>query len=295
MPKKMSNSKNTPIPLKEKRIPVVILRGGGDLASGVAARLHRVGIKIIITELAQPLAVRRLVSFCKAMYRHEIVVEGITAKVAPDTNSVVRTLAAHQIPVLVDAEMEIRNAPQLDVCALIDARMMKRPPELAPSGVPWKEYFSLMIGLGPGFFAGENCHVVIETNRGHYLGRAIWDGEPQADTGIPGAVASQRAERVLRSPADGILANYSEIGERVVVGQALASVDGQPIVAPFDGILRGLLHQGLEVRQGMKVGDVDPRDDPKNAFTISEKALAIGGGVLEALLTRPEIRAKLWN
>ena len=157
------------------------------------------------------------------------------------------------------------------------------------------QHFPLMIGLGPGFVAGENCHAVIETQRGHFLGRVIWDGSPQADTGIPGAVVSQQAERVLRAPADGILHNHAEIGMRVTIGQVIARVSEQPITAPFDGILRGLLHEGLPVRQGMKVGDVDPRNNPQNAYTISEKALAIGGGVLEALLTLPEIRATLWN
>ena len=278
-----------------KKIPVVILRGGGDLASGVAARLHRAGIKIIITELAQPLAVRRLVSFGEAIYRSEISVEGITARRAPDSQAATQILTNHQIPVLVDPELQIRNAPQLMVCAMIDARMTKHQPERSPAGTPWMQHFPLMIGLGPGFVAGENCHAVIETNRGHFLGRAIWRGVPQADTGIPGAVASQQAERVLRAPADGILRNCVEIGARVTAGHVIASVSEQSIIAPFAGILRGLLHEGLYVHKGMKVGDVDPRDDPQNAYTISEKALAIGGGVLEALLTLPAIRATLWN
>jgi xanthine dehydrogenase accessory factor len=270
-------------------IPVVIMRGGGDLASGVALRLYRAGIKVIITELPQPLVVRRLVAFANAVYTGTFEVEGVTSLLVDDVINAIQALSSGQIPLFIDPASDIRLDANLDVRAIIDARMLKRPPELGMDAAP------LVIGLGPGFVAGENCHAVIETMRGHYLGRVIWDGPPQPNTGIPGTIASQSAERVLRAPADGTLRAVKELGSRVKSGDVIAEVDGKPIHAPFDGILRGLVYDGLDVFQGMKVGDVDPRDDPRFAWLVSEKSLAIGGGVLEALLTNPEIRQTLWS
>ncbi|MBU1661125.1 MAG: EF2563 family selenium-dependent molybdenum hydroxylase system protein [Chloroflexi bacterium] len=279
-----------------KTTPIILLRGGGDLATGVAMRLHRCGLKVIITELPQPLAVRRLVSFCEAVYRGQITVEGLTARLAADPDEAIHILQTGEIPVLIDPQCETLHPPHSTLHppsftphALVDARMTKRPPGLGMDAAP------LVIGLGPGFVAGENCHAAIETNRGHYLGRVIWDGAPQPNTGIPGAVTQKQSQRVLRAPADGILHNLIEIGAAVKSGQLIAEVDGQPILAPFDGILRGLLHDGLTVKRGLKLGDVDPRNDPQYALTVSEKALAIGGGVLEALLTRPASRSQLWT
>jgi xanthine dehydrogenase accessory factor len=166
--------------------------------------------------------------------------------------------------------------------------MTKRPPDLGIDLAPF------VIGLGPGFVAGRNCRAAIETNRGHFLGRVIWEGSPETDTGIPGAVRQFQNDRVLRAPSDGFFSTQVEIGERVQKGQLIAIVEGQKVVAPFDGILRGLLHDGLPVQQGLKVGDIDPRDDPRIASLVSEKSLAIAGGVLEALLAKPEIRDRLW-
>ncbi len=278
------------------RRAVVLLRGGGDLASGVALRLHRVGLGVVITEIPQPLAVRRLVSFCEAVYRGEIAVEGVSARRVDDASAALNALAEGKIPVLVDPAGEICAAPQLDVRAVVDARMLKRPPEpQSPLGLPWMQAAPLFIGLGPGFVAGENCHAVIETQRGHFLGRVLWQGAPEADTGIPGAVARFRGERVLRAPADGVLNNLCTIGARVQAGEPIAEVAGEIVAAPFEGILRGLLHSGLPVQKGLKIGDVDPRLDERLAMTVSEKSLAIGGGVLEALLTSPALRATLWN
>jgi xanthine dehydrogenase accessory factor len=269
--------------------PVILMRGGGDLASGVALRLHRVGLKLVITELAQPLTVRRLVSFSSAVFDKRVNVEGVVAQLVDSVDEALRVLQRGQIPVLVDPDGEVRLAPELDLLAIIDARMTKKPPDLGMDAAP------LVIGLGPGFNAGVNCHAVIETNRGHALGRVIWDGEPQADTGLPGKVATFRAERVLRAPVDGVIQDGLELGLRVSRDQVIATVEGQPVQSPFDGILRGLLHDGLRVHQGMKIGDVDPRDDPSYARLVSEKSLAIGGGVLEALLSQPELRQALWS
>lgn len=271
---------------------LILIRGGGDLASGVALRLHRVGLNVLITENSQPLAVRRLVSFAEAVYRGEFMVEGVVARLIQNPENVEVMFAQREIPVLIDPECKKVLAARSRFptpLAIIDGRMTKRAPDLSMDAAP------LVIGLGPGFVAGENCHAAIETNRGHYLGRVIWKGAPEPDTGIPGAVAKQQSERVLRAPANGIFETRAEIGKRVYKGQVLAEVTGQEIIAPFEGVLRGLLHSGLQVWLGLKVGDVDPRDDRRYATQVSEKSLAIGGGVLEALLTLPEIRERLWN
>ncbi len=279
-----------------KQQAVIVLRGGGDLASGVALRLRRVGLPVLITEIPRPMAVRRLVSFCEAVYRGQTTVEGVTARLAENAAGALAMLTAGDIPVVVDPAGEICAAPELDVRAIVDARMLKRPPEPeSPLGLPWKQVAPLFVGLGPGFVAGENCHAAIETNRGHFLGRVLWQGAPEADTGVPGAVTRFQGERVLRAPADGSLRNLCEIGAHVQAGEPIAEVAGEVVVAPFEGILRGLLHDGLAVQRGLKIGDVDPRLDKRLAMTVSEKSLAIGGGVLEALLTRPALRATLWS
>lgn len=268
----------------------ILLRGGGDLASGVALRLHRAGLHVIITELPQPLAVRRLVSFAEAVYGGEITVEGIPARRIQDptdTLNILLTLAKGKLPVLIDPEAVAIE--HLHPAIVIDARMLKQPVELD------KHVVQLLIGLGPGFTAGVNCHAAIETNRGPFLGRVYWQGAPEADTGLPEAVNERGAERVLRAPCDGTLATRVEICALLAAGQLVAEVAGQPVYAPFDGALRGLLHAGLEVRRDMKIGDVDPRGNPALCGLVSEKALAIGGGVLEAILARPELRRHLWD
>jgi xanthine dehydrogenase accessory factor len=171
---------------------------------------------------------------------------------------------------------------------LVDARMTKRPPERdAPDA-------DLVIGLGPGFRAGENCHAVIETNRGHCMGRVIWHGAAEEDTGVPEHVVNQGVRRVLRAPADGFLEAQAQIGDHLEPGQLVAKIEGHHLRAPFRGVLRGLLYPGLRVVQGMKVGDVDPRDNPAYVRLVSDKSLAVGGGVLEAILSRPELRPCLW-
>jgi xanthine dehydrogenase accessory factor len=275
--------------------PFILIRGGGDLASGVALRLYRAGLGLLITENPQPLTVRRLVSFAEAVYRGEFTVEGVTARLVQELNEAGKVIESREIPILIDPTCETLLHPRATrpcfpgPLALVDARMTKRPPDLGIEAAP------LVIGLGPGFVAGKNCHAAIETNRGHFLGRVIWDGAPEADTGIPGAVARHQSDRVLRAPADGLFRTRVDIGDRVHKGQVIAVVESQTIIAPFDGILRGLLHDGLPVQRYLKVGDIDPRDDPRFATMVSEKSLAVGGGVLEALLTLPEIRERLWT
>jgi len=265
--------------------PLVLLRGGGDLATGVGVRLQRCGFDVLVTEIAQPLAVRRAVAFAEAIYAGEIAVEGILARLASGADEIRSALEHGVTPVVVDPEASVRG--EFDFTALVDGRMRKRPPGEAFEG----SLFS--IGLGPGFTAGADCHAVVETNRGHAMGRVIWQGAAEADTGVPEAVAGYDLERVLRAPCAGPVQDGLTIGSLVEQGRVLARVGDQQVRAPFRGALRGLLHDGIVVRAGDKLGDLDPRAEPAFAFRVSDKALAVGGGVLEALLSQPAIRVQL--
>lgn len=261
---------------------LVLLRGGGDLASGVALRLHRAGIKVVITELENPLAVRRAVSFAEAVYEGQHTVEGITARLV---NPEQLPLALHtaEIPVLIDPNADILLSAFI-FPVVIDARLLKSAPAPLPAAVP------LHIGLGPGFEAGVNCDAVIETRRSHTLGRVYWSGTPQADSGQP----EGDPQRVLRAPLDGVLSAKVQIGEHVEPDQVVAMVnDEEPVLSSVKGVLRGLIREGLWVTKGLKIGDVDPRDDASACFLVSDKALAMGGAVLEALLTKKDIAGQL--
>ncbi len=265
--------------------PLVLIRGGGDLASGVAVRLHRSGFGVVVLEIRRPQAVRRLVAFAEAVYARRKEIEGVRSQLAEDVSKVREILAAGEVPVLVDPEAECRAGLRPE--ALIDGRMLKAPVE-DQSG-----YAPLVIGLGPGFTAGLDCHAVVETNRGHHMGRVFWQGSAQPDTGVPEPVAGYDVERVLRAPANGVLRSYVELGTLIEEGQLIAEVEGMPLRAPFSGALRGLIHDGSEVRMGAKVGDLDPRGLIEYCYQISDKSLAVGGGVLEALLSRAMIRRAL--
>jgi xanthine dehydrogenase accessory factor len=249
---------------------LILIRGGGDLATGVAIRLLRSGLRLVVTELSQPLTVRRTVSFAEAIY-------------SGDALQILSTLAQGVIPVLEDPACAC--AKFLHPAVIVDGCMTKQLPE--PIGYSP----ALYIGLGPGFEAGVNCQVVVETRRGHTLGRLHWRGVPDADTGLPDGDPA----RVLRAPADGELGVHASIGDLVKEGQVIASVDGQHVAAPFSGLLRGLLHPGLLVARGMKIGDIDPRADPRLCRLVSDKALSVGGAVLEAILSKPELRSILWS
>jgi xanthine dehydrogenase accessory factor len=269
---------------------IVLIRGGGDLASGVAFRLHNSGFRVVITELAKPVAVRRLVSFSEAIYSGEVVVEGITARRVSDIDDplrILQLLSKGRIPVIIDPDGKSIQAVHPTV--IVDARMLKSAPE------PLRHTAKLYIGLGPGFIGGENCHAAIETKRGPWMGRVIWDGSTETDSGAPDPVGAEKSNRALFAPVDGSLVALKSIGELVLEGEKVAEINGQPIIAPFKGVLRGLIHVEVEIRQGMKIGDLDPRNDPQLCNHISDKALAISGGVLEAILTKPELRPHLWN
>jgi xanthine dehydrogenase accessory factor len=262
----------------------VIIRGGGDLASGVALCLHRSGIAVVITELPEPLAVRRRVSFATAVYTGSIRVEDCLACRVDDSEEVLsirQIVAKGQIPVLIDPNGFAIEFIKPKV--VVDARMLKKRVKRLCNPV------QLLIGLGPGFMAGDNCDAVIETNRGSSIGRVIWAGATQPNTGNPGAIGGHQEARVLRAPADGLVETHADIGDHLVAGQTIAQVGEHFVSAGFNGVLRGLIHPGLTVRRGMKIGDLDPRDDEHLCVQVSDKALAVGGGVLEAIGSKFEL------
>ena len=265
----------------------VLVWGGGDLASGIALRLYRAKIRVLVVEIDQPLAVRRSVSFAQAVYDGQTSIEGVTGQLIAEPQQMVSSWEESSVPVIVDPELDLLD--KFKPVVLVDARMRKKFYPLS------LDLADLIIGLGPGFSAGENCHAAIETNRGHFLGRVLWEGSPQVDTGVPGKVQTYRKERVLHAPAGGVVETIVEIGDTVDTGAPILSVGGQVIRSPFPGVVRGLIHDGLPVHEGMKVGDVDPRPDNFRCWFVSEKAMAIGGGVLEAILTLDHIRSQLWE
>ncbi len=256
---------------------IVLIRGGGEVASGVAHRLHQAHFKICLTEISRPLAVRREVAFSEAIYEGEKEVEGVRAKLISKPEEIESLWKKGDIPILVDpAGKKTRTFLKPDV--LVDAIMAKRNLGTQIQDAP------LVIGLGPGFRTGENVHIVVETNRGHRLGKMILNGTAEPDTGIPGEIGGYTMERVLRAMKKGIFLPQKSIGDRVNKGAVAAVVDDFPIIAKISGIIRGLLREGVEVKKGMKVGDIDPRGKKQSCFTVSDKARAIGGGVLEAIL-----------
>ena len=277
---------------------LALIKGGGDLATGVAWRLHRCGIPVVMTELPRPMTVRRAVAFAQAVFDDEHEVDGITARKALVAD-VPDVLDAGEIPVLVDPEAEAID--ELAPSAVVDAVLAKINTGTTLDSAPF------VVALGPGFEAGIDCHAVIETNRGHNLGRAIWEGAAEADTGTPGAiwlppsvqtsgVGGNRnpafdavATRVLRAPVAGRLQPLARIGDRLTAEQPFGTIlqpsgEETALLAPFSGVLRGLIHESVPLQPGLKIGDLDPRGNSQNAFRISDKSLAVGGGVLEAFL-----------
>lgn len=265
--------------------PLVLIRGGGDLATGVAARLHRAGFNLLVTELAQPLAVRRLVAAAEAVYAGRVEIEDLVVQAIEEAEQAPSLWKQGAIPVIVDPEAEARHllSPQI----LVDARMRKKPPETSLEAAP------LVVGIGPGFTAGNDCHAVVEAKRGHHMGRVFWQGRAAEDSGVPEPVRGHDVDRVLRAPASGQVEGGHALGQVVEAGEPLAEIGGFELLAPFSGALRGLIHDGVQVEQGDKMGDLDPRAEPKYCSQISDKALAIGGGVLEAALSRPSLRRQL--
>ena len=255
---------------------LVVIRGAGDLATGIAVRLHAAGCRIVMCDIAQPTTVRRTVAFSEAIRLGEAVVEGVAARLARDASEARSLAESGVVAVLVDPSAQCIGelAPDVVVDAILAKKNLGTTRALAPA----------VIGVGPGFCAGDDCHAVVETKRGHYLGRVIWKGSAIPNTGVPGVIAGHGADRVLRAPAAGPFEPVRSIGDEVRAGEVVARVAGVDLPATIDGVLRGLLAPGVPVTPGMKAGDIDPRDVAAHCNTVSDKARAVGGGVLEALL-----------
>lgn len=254
---------------------LVLVKGGGDLASGIAHRLFRCGFSVVISELPQPTVIRHTVAFAEAVYQGRCTVEGVEA-VLSSAAEAAAAIERGIIPVVVDAEGALWR--DLRPWALVDATLAKR------NTGTYREQAKLVVGVGPGFTAQQDVHVVVETNRGHDLGRVILKGAAAPNTGVPGAIGGYTQERVLRAPAAGLFRCVRAIGDTVCAGEAVAYAGEEPVCTQIAGVLRGLLHEGLQVDAGMKVADVDPRCRREHCFSISDKARAVGGGVVEALL-----------
>lgn len=255
---------------------LILIRGAGDLASGIALRLHHAHMKIVMTDLPRPSAIRRTVCFSQAILFGSMRVEDVTARRAESPEEALRITAAGDIAVLADPQAACIAALKPD--AVVDAILAKRNLGTRITDAP------CVVGVGPGFTAGTDCHAAVETMRGHYLGRVITDGSPLPNTNIPGLIGGFAGERVLRAPADGVFHQLLEIGAQVRAGDVAGEVEGVPMLCHIDGILRGILADGTPVFKGMKAGDVDPRGERKYCDTVSDKALAVGGGVLQAIL-----------
>ncbi len=265
---------------------IVIIKGAGDLASGVAVRLYRCGFQLVMTEIPHPLMVRRTVSFGEAVCDGTTQVEGIQAVRVEDCRQARKVIADGKIPILVDPEAACIH--ELHPAVLVDAIMAKVNTGTQIDDAP------LVIALGPGFTAGVDCHAVVETNRGHHLGRVIEQGCAEPNTGQPGEVGGKSTERLLRAPVNGVVEVLAAIGDRVSQGQIVARVDGAEVHAQTSGVLRGMIRSGVQVDAGTKIGDVDPRAKVSYCFEVSEKSLAIAGGVLEAIFDFQR-RNKYWN
>ena len=256
---------------------LVMIKGAGDIASGIALRLWRAGINVVMTDLPKPSSIRRTVCFSEAVYRGETKVEEVRARLAANAADALRLLEENILPVIVDPKAE--SAKELHPDVIVDAILAKENLGTAITDAPG------VVGVGPGFTAGTDCHAVVETMRGHTLGRVIWSGSAVPNTGVPGNIGGYTIERVMHSPCAGEFRALRQIGDTVEAGETVAAVGGEPLCAKITGTLRGILPEGFYVpRKGFKSADVDPRCRLFHCFTASDKALAVGGGVLEAVL-----------
>ena len=254
----------------------IVMKGAGDVASGIAHRLFKANFtRILMTEIPEPLSVRRSVSFCEAVWEGVMEVEGVRAELIHDLGDLAGVWERGSIAVIVDPRWTVIGMLKPDI--VIDAVMAKR------SLGTKREEAPLVIGVGPGFSAPEDVHAVVESNRGHNLGRVIYQGRAESYTGVPGSVLGFTTERVLRSPVAGRVSHAKKLGDYVKKDEIVLYVGGVPIHGPFDGVLRGLIRE-IEVAAGEKVGDIDPRGAVEYCTTISDKARAVGGGVLEAVM-----------
>ena len=255
----------------------IVIKGAGDLATGIGYRLKKCGFTVVMTDLAVPTAVRRTVSFSRAIYEGRAVVEGIAAEYVNDRAEMEESLKRGAIPVFIDPEAEIVKQWKPDV--VVDAILAKKNVNTSITDAPF------VVGVGPGFEAGVDCHRVVETKRGHYLGSVIEHGSAIPNTGVPGNIGGYTVERIIRSVCDGVFHPVAQIGDLVQKGDLVAYSNEEPIYAAITGIVRGMLQEGVIVTKGMKSGDIDPRCEQSHCFSISDKAKSIGGGVLEAILS----------
>ena len=267
--------------MSETKRGLVLVRGAGDLATGVILRLVRSGFSVAALEVASPTAIRRSVAFSEAVYEGETRVEGLLARRAGSVGEAKRIALAGIVPVLVDPDCE--SLTEFAPMALVDAIMAKR--NLGTNAA----LADIVVALGPGFTAPVDAHAVIETNRGHYLGRVIREGGAEPDSGIPGLISGRGSERVVHAPVTGVAEVLRAIGDRVAAGEpilALRTPDGarSVVASPLDGVLRGLIRAGIQVSEGLKIADVDPRGEKAHCLSASDKARAVAGGVLEAIL-----------
>lgn len=255
----------------------ILIKGAGEMATGIACRLHRANMhRIVMAEIEKPLAVRRAVSFCETVYAGRFTVEDITAARVSSKEEIEAEWKQNCIGVIVDPAWEIMSLIPFDV--VIDATIAKRNLGTRQSDAP------LVIGMGPGFSAGSDVHIVIETNRGHDLGRLIKTGEAEPNTGIPGNIGGYTAERVLRAPCEGVFATEKSIGDLVEAGNPVGTIGSETVPAGLDGVIRGLIRPGTPVHKGLKIGDIDPRGNREYCHTISDKARSLGGAVMEAIM-----------
>ncbi|MDD4310904.1 MAG: selenium-dependent molybdenum cofactor biosynthesis protein YqeB [Eubacteriales bacterium] len=255
---------------------IIWVRGAGDIATGVAFRLYQSGFSVVMSDLAQPTSIRRTICFSEAIIKGETRVEHILARYAANAEEAQQVIANGDIAVVADPIGEIVR--KLNPIAVIDAILAKR--NLGTT----MDDAEIVIGVGPGFTAGVDCHAVVETMRGHTLGRVYYSGSALPDTGVPGNIAGFTLERLLRAPRAGVFHGVKKIGDVVQAGDICAYVDDEPVITRIKGVLRGLLPDGITVYEGMKSGDVDPRCEISHCFAVSDKALAVGGGALEAVL-----------
>lgn len=256
---------------------LVVVRGGGDLGSGVAYRLRRAGFPVLVTEVSQPTVVRRSVAFATALYDDDIEIEGVTGRAVEDVEDAVTALRDDDVPVLVDPDGTV--ASELNASVVVDAIMAKGRRDTGTR----RDDADVVIGLGPGFTAGEDVDAVVETDRGHELGRVIYEGTARDYDGEPAERRGYTTERVFRAPVDGLWEPAVSIGDMVEAGETVGTVDGEAVRTEIDGLVRGLVHGDLAVSAGTKLGDVDPRGKTVDPHKISDKALGLGGGVLEAV------------
>ena len=256
------------------RPDLCLLRGGGDVATGIAWRITRGGWPVVVCELAEPLTVRRTVAMSTAVGDGRIAVEGMIGIRAESVAEAAEIARRGDVGVVVSPEL-----PDIGVDVVIDARLAKRNIDTHIDDA------QLVIGVGPGFTAGTDCHAVVETMRGHHLGRVIWNGRAAADTGVPGEVGGRTADRVLRAPVAGVASWIHEIGAVVAEAETVGRVGDEELRAPFPGVIRGLIAADSHVGRGQKIGDIDPRSDPATCHEISDKSLAVGGGVVDAIMT----------